>query len=175
MSAVALGPVSAHVRERVRTLLGEQRLVVWYDPQIAFAGLLDTMSLPHTVTVSAAGSVLQARGDAEGIYRHYLLFTVTACYTDPKMRGCSRGVCVETYYGVVQDGRVVLDAGVRPPAGVRVEVRPRAAQDIDADLLARLRAAGLIEGNDPRRGPAPFEPVEVEGIPLSDEIIRNRR
>jgi hypothetical protein len=87
------------------------------------------------------------------------------------------------YYGVVHDNRVELEGDARLAEGTRVEVRPHPGGDLAADeevVKARLRAAGLL-------APAPvadaadededdaFEPVVVQGEPLSEQIIRERR
>ncbi len=88
---------------------------------------------------------------------------------------------MELYYGVVRDNRVELDNGVHLAEGVRVEVRPRVSSPSQADredgVLARLRAVGGLEHEaaHPRQSPAPFEPIIVEGEPLSEQIIRERR
>jgi len=92
-----------------------------------------------------------------------------------------RRITMETYYGVVRGNRIELDNGARLADGLRVEVRPQptARDDADADaaLLKRLRTAGLLENDPalPRRGPAPFDPIQVQGEPLSEQIIRERR
>lgn len=89
----------------------------------------------------------------------------------------------QLYYGVVRGNRVELENGARLAEGVRVEVRPqpvteeKTVADPNAAVLRGLRAAGLLESEPslPRRGPAPFEPIEVQGEPLSEQIIRERR
>ena len=90
---------------------------------------------------------------------------------------------MEMYYGVVRGNRIELDNGARLAGGLRVEIRPQAVTgdntitDPDAAVLCRLRAAGLLESepSTPRRGPALFDPVEIQGEPLSEQIIRERR
>jgi len=90
---------------------------------------------------------------------------------------------LEMYYGVVRGNHIELENGVRLADGVRVEVHPQVVTgdtirtDPTAGVLRRLRAAGLLENepSTPRRGPAPFDPVEVQGEPLSEQIIRERR
>ncbi len=88
------------------------------------------------------------------------------------------------YYGVVKDNRVVLDNDARLADGTRVEVRPEQASARDmmrAEEIVkeRLRAAGVL-------APAPpsltdndedddFEPITVEGEPLSQMLLRERR
>ena len=87
------------------------------------------------------------------------------------------------YYGVVRGNHIELDNGARLAEGLRVEIRPQAVTEdntianADAAVLYRLRAAGQLESEPsaPRRGPAPFDPVEVQGEPLSEQIIRERR
>jgi hypothetical protein len=97
-NSIALGPVSSYVRDRLIALLRERRVVVWYDPQRAFAGFLDGLALPHTVIVSAAGSALRARREAEATYRqlnevagsaagtHLLIYVPTAFAMTPEAR-----------------------------------------------------------------------------------------
>jgi hypothetical protein len=85
------------------------------------------------------------------------------------------------YYGVVHDDRIELEGGVRLTEGTRVQVHTNFTANTDASddvVKARLRAAGLL-------APAPsvqdsedddaFEPVLVQGEPLSEQIIRERR
>jgi hypothetical protein len=68
--AIQLGPVSAHVRERLTRLLDERRIVVWYDAEQAFgAGFLGSADIPNSRIVSATKSVLTARREADRIYR----------------------------------------------------------------------------------------------------------
>lgn len=89
---------------------------------------------------------------------------------------------MQVYYGVVKDRRVVLDDDVRLDDGTRVEVRPRHAQTSNADaeeiVKERLRAAGILaplspSGNDDEDDD--FEPIMVEGEPLSQMLLRERR
>lgn len=68
MTAPAPGPVSAYVRDRMLTRLRERRVVLWYDPHRALAGLLHVLGLPGTTVVSAANSALRARREAEAAY-----------------------------------------------------------------------------------------------------------
>lgn len=85
------------------------------------------------------------------------------------------------YHGVVKDNRVELEGNVRLTDGVRVEVHTggddTAARADEKNLIRRLRAEGLIEeppvgaGEDDEE----FEPVVVQGEPLSEQIIRERR
>jgi len=64
----SFGPVSAHVRDELARLLNERRVVVWYDPTAAFRELVARLDLPGCVVVSAVGSTLRARRDAETAY-----------------------------------------------------------------------------------------------------------
>ena len=83
------------------------------------------------------------------------------------------------YYGVVRDNRVEIEDSGQLADGVRVEVRPRTAAPTEDDTAADdiLRAEGLLEdeASSPLRGHRPFEPVVVQGEPLSEQIIRERR
>ena len=87
------------------------------------------------------------------------------------------------YYGVIKDNRVVLDDDVRLADGMRVEVRPRpgGARDTmqaEESVKEQLRAAGVL-------APAPtlveddedddFEPITIEGEPISQMLLRERR
>jgi hypothetical protein len=68
--ALQLGPVSAHLRDRIARLLDEHRIVVWYDAERAFGDVFAAgLDLPSCKTVSASTSALAARRDAERIYR----------------------------------------------------------------------------------------------------------
>jgi hypothetical protein len=89
------------------------------------------------------------------------------------------------YRGVVKNNRVELEGDAHLPDGALVEVRPRASQggaaapavEDDAAADALLRAEGLLEEEPPAppRARAAFEPVVVQGEPLSEQIIRERR
>jgi len=88
------------------------------------------------------------------------------------------------YYGVIKDNRVMLDDDVRLGDGIRVEVRPqhddaRDMMQAEEMVKERLRAAGVL-------APAPpiaedddkdddFEPITVDGEPLSQMLLRERR
>jgi len=63
------GPVSSFVRHRLGALLDERRVVVWYDPDSAFADFVRDLQLPRCVIVDAGESALRARRAAEAIYR----------------------------------------------------------------------------------------------------------
>ncbi len=69
MKPATLQPVSDHVRDRVNAILRERRVVVWYDSQCDFEGLLKGFESPDTIVVSASGSALRARRTAEAAYR----------------------------------------------------------------------------------------------------------
>lgn len=69
MSSSVLGPVSAYVIARLRALLSERRVVVWYDGAGEFAAFAGALALPDTTLVSATGSALDARRRAEAVYR----------------------------------------------------------------------------------------------------------
>lgn len=62
-------PVSQYVCQRVADLLDERRVVVWYDSERVFEGLLDDLRRPGRVVVSASGSTLRARRHADAAYR----------------------------------------------------------------------------------------------------------
>src|ERR1700694_2305363 len=65
-----LGPVSAYIAKRLGDLLDDRRVVVWYDPEKAFADLLGNLGIANCVMVSAAASLLRSRRGAEAVYRH---------------------------------------------------------------------------------------------------------
>jgi hypothetical protein len=84
--------------------------------------------------------------------------------------------------GIVRDAHIELEGGVRLTEGTRVEVRPRPADAgpeiaTEADVQARLRAASLLAPALPAdvEDDLDFDPVEVAGEPLSEQIIRERR
>ena len=86
------------------------------------------------------------------------------------------------YYGVVRDNHIELEGGARLAEGMRVEVRPLPtdASDMAAAeeaLLRDLLAEGLLEEAPTADGEEDeeFEPVVVQGEPLSEQIIRERR
>ena len=90
------------------------------------------------------------------------------------------------YHGVVRDNRVELEGDAQLRDGLQVEVRPvpeqalssgGAAAEAERALVEDLLAAGLLD-EAPEDGavPAvPFEPVNVRGRPLSEQIIEERR
>ena len=60
---------SAFLHKRICDLLDERRIVVWYDPDGAFAEFAAALKAPRCITVSAAESVLKARRTADEGYR----------------------------------------------------------------------------------------------------------
>lgn len=80
------------------------------------------------------------------------------------------------------DGMVIVpDEPVQLPVGqplrVQVEVgQPVNAQMADAELLRRMQADGSLErvSNAPRPNPG-FQPLVIQGEPLSETIIKGRR
>jgi hypothetical protein len=95
------------------------------------------------------------------------------------------GDSVTVYRGVVREGKVVLPDDIALPDGTPVEIReitpPPPGRD-EADRLDRLeqalRASGLVR--EFKRPPYPAEtgdrtPIRVEGKPLSEMIIEDRR
>ena len=88
------------------------------------------------------------------------------------------------YHGVARGNVVVLPDGVEIPDGLPVEIRVLESHDAAAGpepavdrLQQRLRERGLLREI---RGPAPVAsgdrtPVPVEGQPLSEMIIEERR
>lgn len=92
------------------------------------------------------------------------------------------------YYGVVRENRVILDDGVELADDTRVEVRPQPSgvastaymdeQAREALFKQRLRESGLL-GQEPPADPVPIDtdrrPIHVEGQPLSEMIIAERR
>ncbi len=88
------------------------------------------------------------------------------------------------HYGVVKDNRVVLDDDARLTDGTRVEVRPEhvSARDMaraEEMVKERLRAAGVLALAPPALlnddEDDDFEPITVEGEPLSQMLLRERR
>ena len=82
---------------------------------------------------------------------------------------------MDVYQGIVKDNVVLLDADVRLADGLAVEVRvPATARSVN-DLL---RARGLLLGTNlaaPSASPTDRRPIVVEGRPLSEQIIAERR
>lgn len=86
------------------------------------------------------------------------------------------------YYGVVHDNRIELDGDPRLAEGTRVQVRPHPVDDTatgEEEVKARLRAAGLLAPasatDEADEDAEAFDPVVVQGEPLSEQIIRERR
>lgn len=88
-----------------------------------------------------------------------------------------------TYYGVVHNRRIELEGGASLAEGTRVEVRTQSPAKTAADdeaVKARLRAAGVLAPQPlaaatDQREDEEFEPVEVQGEPLSEQLLRERR
>jgi hypothetical protein len=91
-------------------------------------------------------------------------------------------------HGVVRDGRIVLDDGVQLPEGMEVQVMlvapemPPTGEASEADreevFLHRLFAEGKIS-RLPTGEPGPpgldRAPVKIDGPPLSESVIKERR
>ena len=90
-----------------------------------------------------------------------------------------------TYYGIVRGNVIVLPEGVQLVEGQTVEVRvpaPESAQPgtpRPEDLLKkRLVEAGLIAESEPSSPTLPSDdwtPIRMEGKPLSEYVIEDRR
>ena len=61
--------VSSHIRKLISAKLDVARVVVWYDGEQAFGDFIQSFSVPGCRVVSAQGSRLRARREAEQIYR----------------------------------------------------------------------------------------------------------
>ena len=89
------------------------------------------------------------------------------------------------YEGIVKNSTIVLPEGIHLADGTRVEVRtlPQDDRPTEEDLREELFreelvASGLLLKNKrvPRREPeGDRTPIQVEGEPLSQMIIRERR
>lgn len=83
------------------------------------------------------------------------------------------------YHGIVKDNRVILDGDTTLPDGTSVEVRPRLASTpaLERALREGLYKAGLLvsASRAPMRRREAFEPIHVDGEPLSQTIIAERR
>ena len=90
-------------------------------------------------------------------------------------------------HGVVKDGRIVLDDGMWLPDGMEVQVMlvppqmpaPGEASEAEREEVFRRRlfALGKIS-HLPRREEAAevdWTPVEIDGPPLSETLIQDRR
>ncbi len=91
---------------------------------------------------------------------------------------------MSVYYGVIKDNRVMLDDDVRLNDGIRVEVRPqhddaRDMMRVEEIVKERLRAAGVLAPSPPMAEDEDedddFEPITVDGEPLSQMLLRERR
>jgi hypothetical protein len=89
------------------------------------------------------------------------------------------------YHGIVRGNLVVLPEGVRLEEGLRVEVRTLSQDDalsneeqLEEQFRERLVASGLLSENKQVSRQAPrgdHTPIRVEGKPLSQTIIEERR
>ncbi|MCA1597688.1 MAG: hypothetical protein LC769_01475 [Chloroflexi bacterium] len=95
------------------------------------------------------------------------------------------------YYGVVRGNRIELDNGARLAEGLRVEIRPRAHEELSDNEPRRTENLRVMEDafKDSLRatgrlapaavGGATLSPdrhrIEVSGEPLSEQIMRERR
>ncbi len=61
--------VSNHIQKLISKKLNDARIVVWYDGERAFGDFIQGLSIPNCRIVSAQGSRLRARREAEAIYR----------------------------------------------------------------------------------------------------------
>lgn len=88
---------------------------------------------------------------------------------------------MQVYEGVVQDRVVVLPKDVHLEDGLRVEIRVREQEKQASEVLFRQRlvAIGLMEKAEKPRQPVIEQldrtPIQVEGRPLSEQIIEERR
>lgn len=60
--------VRAYVTDRVRELLRDRRMVVWYDPDGELGSVFDVFEDAHLVKVDARASVLRARRQADAVW-----------------------------------------------------------------------------------------------------------
>lgn len=86
------------------------------------------------------------------------------------------------YHGVIRDNRVELEEGAHLAEGTRVEVHTAddaaATRAAEEALIRRMYAEGLIDKpstDDTADDDEEFEPIVVQGEPLSEQIIRERR
>lgn len=61
--------ITSYVTKRLEALLGECRVVVWYDGERAFRGVAEAFTMPGNVVISAAVSRLRARREADEAVR----------------------------------------------------------------------------------------------------------
>ena len=86
-----------------------------------------------------------------------------------------------TYYGCVIGGRIQLDPPVSFPEGTRVTImiaHSQASTDAETALDQELAAEGLVSLPCTSQSEADFlayQPVAVEGGPLSKSIVEERR
>ena len=93
------------------------------------------------------------------------------------------------YYGVVKDGVIVLAEDIQLPEGLAVEIHIATPEILQNGPLTKeeifrqgLIAQGLLlaprpiePSRPPRVAPEDYTPIVVEGEPLSEQIIRERR
>ena len=89
------------------------------------------------------------------------------------------------YHGIVKENVVVLPEGVRLEEGLRVEVRTLSQnaalteeEQREEQFRERLVATGLLRENKLTSRQAPegdHTPIQVEGKPVSQTIIEERR
>ena len=70
-----------------------------------------------------------------------------------------------TYRGHVKNGQILLDEPTRLPEGATVNVQLVKAGDLKEGKPIASRGGGK----------QPFEPINMPGGPLSDDIVRDRR
>lgn len=86
------------------------------------------------------------------------------------------------YYGIVKDNQIILPADTQLAEGATVEVRILQQSDqqspTEADFQQQLVDLGLLEHPKIASPTAPLQnqpPIKVEGQPLSQTIIAERR
>ncbi|MFN0072683.1 MAG: hypothetical protein ACKVVP_14465 [Chloroflexota bacterium] len=81
-------------------------------------------------------------------------------------------------HGVVRGGVVLLPDSAQLPDGVEVEIRPIDGSHNENEFYRRLLEAGLISELPTKRESIVvqnFVPIQVSGLPLSEQIIEDRR
>ncbi len=82
------------------------------------------------------------------------------------------------YHGIVKDNVVVLEEDVHLTDGVAVEVHVSSAPASNGADKEALRARGLLQDAEtppPATPPVDRRPITVQGPPLSEMIIAERR
>jgi len=74
--------VSELLENAIKQKLTERRVVVWYDSEGVFADFVSHLDLPSCNIVSATGSTLMARRQAESIFEQ--IDRPSASYTDKR-------------------------------------------------------------------------------------------